>query len=253
MLDADFYSIRAKDVSLSICEGKFLEDTTIENDGENDIIVAKKQPSLKEIFDLGSKNTNGAYGYAFLNIFPSVYGWVQHKSKVRMEVQSKTYNASDEALALLLLENNYDMWNKPKGTQCDPKYTIRFQRDVPDDNASLTSKTKKDPGYGGWSYRGIKRFKELVDIVKKDRKTVQRKDMEIDFLEMMKLEREGQAVKKKVVETSLDEQMMNSEMMWKGLVADDDNESESDDDNESGDEGMTEEQTEHRRCQVVGV
>ena len=207
-------------------------------------IIGITLPTISEILDLGTKNTGGAYGYAFLHIFPSTYGWVPHKAKVHMELQSKVFNATDEALALLILENNYDMWTSANhGRQCEPQYTVRFAReDYMHDTSDRMLRKTKAPGYGGWSFKGIKRFKELVTLVKIDRKTSQRKEMEKKFLKYMKSQGEDNAVKRKKtgVVISQDEEMMKSESMWNDLVADEEESDEENDMNEDYDEDDSE-------------
>ena len=213
-------------------------------------IIGKQRPTLKDLLDMGAKNTNGAYGYAFLYIFPSAYGWVTHKAKVNSEVPSNTFNASDEALALLLWENNYHVWTAEKGSLlCEPKYTVRFIKEIQDDSSSV-SKVKRDPGYGGWSFKGIRRFKELIDLVKIDRKTKARKELETKFLDMMKAQLDGkQVVKKKHKDNiSQEELMMNSEIMWRGLMGEDEDD---DDDEDEGQVSDNQNMTERNENMVV--
>lgn len=216
-------------------------------------MIACELPRLEDILNLGSKNTNGAYGYAFLHIFPSVYGWVHHKNQVHLELQSKIFNATDEALALLLLENNYDMWTAPKGVVCDPKYTVRFVREVQEEDESSILITKRNPGYGGWSFQGIKRFQNLIEQVKIDRRKVERKQMEEKFLEYMKAQGDDSSRKRKLgEEPSLDEKMMKSEWMWNSLVAEDSDEDELQVDSNLEEEQVGDDENEVGG-QVVGV
>ena len=73
---------------------------------------------------------------------------------------------SDEAFALVTLENNYKRWSEMHKTgsskQCviEAKYT----------NSGESKKDGKTKEFSGWSEEGIKRFNELHRLVKLDRK-----------------------------------------------------------------------------------
>lgn len=218
-------------------------DQQVMQDEEGEIWsgISKTYPSLDDIMKLG-ENANGAYGYAFLYIFPSVYGWVHHKLNWERTLQSKMFNATDEALALILLENSYEMWKSgcksSNAPALEPKYTVRFVKrrgegsydgdDVKDGKSASRAK-----GYGGWSYVGIQRYMEILTAVQVDRKSKRRKDLEIIFLRKTQEARRnavaGRRQKKKVNTGVISrvEEMMNEETMWQNLIAVDDVEDDS--------------------------
>jgi len=184
-------------------------------------LLANTLPNLQDILGLGASNINGAYTYAFLHIFPSCFGWLRHRSDVAKFVPSRCFNSSDEALALVLLENNYDMWVAlGRGQLVEPKYTARF---IKKGSGSAERKVSV-PGYAGWSYTGIKRFLEIKKAVEEDRKKPERIQLETLFLKNMKLlqdeltqEQQCKGGGAKVV--SDDAAMMESEEVWMDLVA----------------------------------
>ena len=88
-------------------------------------------------------------------------------------VISDIFTESDEAFAMLLLENNAKDYNqmviqkrKFKRSEANPKYT-------------------KDPNdkekFKGWSKDGIKRYNYLVKVVKRNRKLTHSKEMEVEL------------------------------------------------------------------------
>jgi len=92
-------------------------------------------------------------------------GWNAHKKL------SEIATPSDEALALLFLENNEARWSQEfdldetateemKASLPKAKYTSSGR------NGSMKGFTKK---FGGWSAKGIERFNELLKLVKADR------------------------------------------------------------------------------------
>ena len=197
------------------------QTTIVVRQATGSYLLANTLPSLQDIFGLGASNINGAYTYAFLYIFPSCVGWLRHRSDVVKFVPSRCFNSSDEALALILLENNYDMWVAlGRGQLLEPKYTARFIK------KGLGSAERKVsvPGYAGWSYAGIKRFLEIKKAVEEDRKKPERIQLETLFLKNMKLlqdeltqEQHSKGGGAKVV--SDDAAMMESEEVWMDLVA----------------------------------
>ena len=184
-------------------------------------VVAKSYPKIEDLMKL-SENTNGAYGYAFLNIFPSVYGRVQHKANFESRLQSKIFNETDEALALVLLENSMEMWSETSGNITEPKYTVRFK--TRGDESTLSSgdstEEKHKTGYGGWSYVGIKRYMEILSAVKADRATTRRKELEVRFLEEARQAMDITTTRKtpSFEQLSLEQQLMHTESTWLELV-----------------------------------
>ena len=88
---------------------------------------------------------------------------------------------SDEAFALLLLENNYDRWvdlyRFQQGDVAPARRGQKRQKMESDVHTKYTKggivydKSEKTNAPKGWSPAGIRRFNELFDKVKKDRKS----------------------------------------------------------------------------------
>ena len=91
---------------------------------------------------------------------------------------SEFVGVSDEALALLLWENQEDRWKEmaERGvakSQLPGKYT---------DGGQCRRSTGRSRKGKGWSCKGINRFNKLCEKIEADRKTKDRKDMERYFL-----------------------------------------------------------------------
>ena len=119
--------------------------------------------------------------------------------------REKIVTKSDEAFALLLYENNINKW-KTQGniednedTQYDDCEEEDEQKDEDDESVQSGPRRKKTRNkalrgkytchnngttkYGGWSDKGMTRFNELYELVKKDRKCPRAAAMEKQFLE----------------------------------------------------------------------
>tara|TARA_B100000768_G_C10967018_1_gene244145 strand:+ start:73 stop:522 length:450 start_codon:yes stop_codon:yes gene_type:complete len=88
-------------------------------------------------------------------------------------VISDIFTESDEAFAMLLLENNAKDYKqmvvldrKLTRKEAMPKYTK---------DPNLTEKFK------GWSKNGIKRYNDLIKVVKRNRLTTHSKEMEVEL------------------------------------------------------------------------
>ena len=93
-------------------------------------------------------------------------GWKKRQKVCEMS------SPSDEAMALLLLENSEARWS----TEFELLKTTTKVQDslLPKAKYTGSGKNKKLPGitkrYGGWNNDGIERFNELFKLVKEDRK-----------------------------------------------------------------------------------
>jgi hypothetical protein len=140
----------------------------------------------------------------FKNLFcgyllPCVYGWMRFRTYESQKEVSKFTTASDEAWTILVVENNWDYWlwlargkkdHEGKDQAERPKF--RYTKD----------KTEKGRN-SGWSENGIKRYNELMALVKQDRK--ENEELEVEYLEektVEREEREGLRKRKRAQETN---------------------------------------------------
>ena len=93
---------------------------------------------------------------------------------------SEIATVSDEAFALVLLDNNYKVWldmvsnGITKGSTVDPEYT----------NGGNSMSNGRSRKYKGWSDAGIDQYNALFDRVQEDR--TERPDFEKSYLEKKK-------------------------------------------------------------------
>ena len=105
----------------------------------------------------------------FVNyLLSAVVGKCVYKSQKHKALVSTYTTISDEAFALIVVENNWERWmdmhehNNYKSSNVMPKFT----------NAGKTrysSNGSSNQKYKGWSAAGLKRFNEIFLMVKNDR------------------------------------------------------------------------------------
>jgi hypothetical protein len=137
-------------------------------------------PSLRSMLGLrklpNSTEVNQSYVYFCTHFLKCVVGIVNYKKLLGQGCKlSKVATPSDEALALLLIENSIHRWTREfeirevKGEQ----HQIKEDELVPSKFTSSGS-NKRQKGltkrYKGWTQAGIQRFNVLLDQVKEDRR-----------------------------------------------------------------------------------
>jgi len=123
-------------------------------------------------------NTTGVY-FEFLEYFVSSVTGKNHFKYHRCDkLLSEYVTVCDEALAILIFENNIDTWkdlylkNITKNSTVRKKYT---------NGGSSKGDTASSRKYQGWSSEGIDRFNELFDLVKADRSSAHADSFEVSF------------------------------------------------------------------------
>ena len=129
----------------------------------------------------------------FIHYFVSaVVGKTEFKKICCNSLLSNYASVSDEAFAILSLENNYDTWmdmvltNNTKTSNVPQKYTNggKSQGNV------ATSHHNKD-----WSDEGLHRFNELFGLVEKNRLSPNAHAFEEEFRQFCKAKAEGRKKK----------------------------------------------------------
>jgi len=105
------------------------------------------------------------------NFLACVVGKVQWKRNVKKNLITKFTTNSDEAFALLVLENGWDEWIK-----IDAHEHFFSKQGLNEEKTRkvvgggrYTAEAKGSIRFGGWKEEGVLRFNELCEIVKKDR------------------------------------------------------------------------------------
>src|SRR5207244_845227 len=125
----------------------------------------KARVNLDKILMLRSSN-NLIY-YDFIEFFLSaVVGKKKYKAKTCHYLLSSYASVSDEAFAILVLENNIDTWldmakrKITKGSNVPRKFT---------NGGSSKGEVASCQHNKGWLKQGLDRFNELFDLVQKNR------------------------------------------------------------------------------------
>ena len=140
-------------------------------ENERDLIT------LPEIMEL-RKDTRGLY-FGFIEYFvSSVVGKNHYKFNRCDKLLSEFTTVSDEALAILIFENNIVTWkdmaskNITKNSDVIREYT---------NGGSSKGEVVSSRRYQGWSSTGIKCFNILFDLVKADHNSLHAKSFEESF------------------------------------------------------------------------
>jgi hypothetical protein len=148
---------------------------------------------INYIWRQGRRNAK-MYKVLFDNFLPCVIKKSVFEHQVAVATNDRTLcTVSDEALALLLLENSFDHWqdiDRLRKGEVTPKQGQKrreFESDVPTrytKGGIVYDTTVKNNDPKGWSAEGIKRYNELYAMVKEDRKS--NKAFAINWLEERK-------------------------------------------------------------------
>ena len=112
------------------------------------------------------ENPNNAYYFFYDCILRCVIGKQEWKRLIRLNKPiSKVVSVSDEAFALLVLENSWLRWkyifdHNIQDFKDKKKVKARYTKDIREGNAS----------FDGWTVKGLQKYNKLICKVMKDRK-----------------------------------------------------------------------------------
>jgi hypothetical protein len=160
--------------------------------------------SINSILRQGRRNAK-MYKVFFDNFLPCVIKKSVFDHQVAVATNDRTLcTVSDEAFALLLLENSFDCWQdiyqlqKGEVTPKRGQKRREFESDVPTrytKGGIVYDKTVKNNDPKGWSAEGILRYNKLYSMVKEDRKTnrsfttnwlIKKKENQLDVVQTRK-------------------------------------------------------------------
>jgi len=106
----------------------------------------------------------------FYNHFlPCVVGKCKWKKLVILKKIPLFATVTDEAFALLVLENNWGVWLHEDAREYFMKNKKELNKKEKGNNGLYTGHAKGATRFGGWSVEGVQRFNELCKIVRNDR------------------------------------------------------------------------------------
>ena len=140
---------------------------------------SKTPMSVHKILNL-RKDTSSLY-YDFIEYFVSAVVGKNHYNSCRSyKLLSEFTTVSDEALAILIYENNIDTWKDmanrkiTKNSNVSRKYT---------NGGSTQGQVGSSRKYQGWSSSGMIQFNELYNLVEEDCESLHAKAFEESFLD----------------------------------------------------------------------
>jgi hypothetical protein len=121
-------------------------------------------PSLENILLL--RNDPETYMVVYDYILPCIVGKVYWKKAVQGRLAVEIATTSDEALALLILENSWNCWTQEASLSPGQKLAAVETRE----RTKWTSNSMSSGKYEGWGTEGVPRYNVLCAAVKKDRR-----------------------------------------------------------------------------------
>jgi len=143
-------------------------------------MIKKQMPSVEQILLMRSPG-NDAYYKFFDEMLSQVVGRTVWKRDTVLKPVRKIATCSDEAFAILLIENSFDAWIKqaekitPTGHIGVPPIDVGNYQSGKTRYTANGAGTKKDKG---WSEEGLKRYNELCHMVWMNRKEDHSKEFE---------------------------------------------------------------------------
>jgi hypothetical protein len=143
------------------------------SDDSNQVYTTKQMLSLR---CNSNEEQNEAYIFFCERFLKCIVGKINFNKKLKLNMKlSEIATPSDEALGLLLLENNEVKWLSELQNQEDK--SAGEEREAPSITKPKYTSGGKAKGtrkgltrrYGGWKMDGIKRFNALLMMVKEDR------------------------------------------------------------------------------------
>ena len=131
-----------------------------------------KLEQIMELRDYSEKTGEYAFFYFADKFLDGVAGRKAYKKNKTWALISDTVTISDEAFALLVLENNWDKWQKQ----------YQANRAVPM-NGKYTTTWGGAKKFEGWPLQATKCYNELYIRVKKDRRNETALEVEQQFLQ----------------------------------------------------------------------
>ena len=185
---------------------------------------------------LGRATVQKEHYYDFFSYFlSSVIGKrIYNQNKLKLLI-SQYSTISDEAFALLVLENHEERWlhmhlhNDYKNCDIQPKYStggrsmnmkhvISSHSTIEDSTADSNKKSMKNlrgsKRFFGWSEAGLQRFNELFKRVLEDRKSAHAKEFEEGFLKYLQVEEGADATASKEKDAIPKKQVKVEHELW---------------------------------------
>jgi hypothetical protein len=136
-------------------------------------------PSLNDFLEMSQKESS--YQLFCSHFLRPIVGTTKWKHNFLRKRMTLYVTISDEAFALLTLENNYDRWidmwrnDNLKTSEVEAKWT----------NAGQSLSNGQSKRFNGWKQDGYTRYNELYDLVEADREDAGRRSFEIKLKEAL--------------------------------------------------------------------
>ena len=147
---------------------------------------------MQQVLQMRSEGNIMYYDFISYSV-SAVIGKMNYKKKSCSIVLLKYATVSDEAIALLILENNYETWMDMALTG-NTKTSKVLQKET--NGGKSQGKVATSQHNRGWSDEGLCQFNELFDLVQKNRETPFAKEYEENFRKWCEAKAAGNKRKK---------------------------------------------------------
>jgi len=173
--------------------------TTLHHIQTTGLVLGNALPELQEIMKLRQQGYKVIMTTFYNHFLSCVMGKCKWKKHVILKEVPLFATVTDEAFALLVLENNWGVWLVE-----DPKeYFIKNKKEQDkkqkQNNGLYTGHAKGATRFGGWSLEGVQRFNDLCDFVRNDR--IVNETFDTEYYETMSKQKvnNGKKIKRMIV------------------------------------------------------
>ena len=158
---------------------------------------------LRQLSRIGDNNKEALYVFweKIVPVVDGIHNWTRKKKFPLSTRPSVAFSVSDEAFAMIVIENNFLRWvdehrklkngvkpkskRKKKGVDGNGNEEETSEEPITNIKPLYTEESGTKGGKGGWSEIGMAAFNKMFQAVLEDRKQKVRKDMEDEFVEKL--------------------------------------------------------------------
>ena len=133
------------------------------------LVLGSNNPELHNMLKLRQQGNKVTMTTFYNHFLPCVVGKCKWKKLVVLKKVPLFATVTDEAFALLVLENNWGVWLHEDAREYFMKNKKEQNKKEKGNNGLYTGHAKGATRFGGWSVEGVQRFNELCEIVRNDR------------------------------------------------------------------------------------
>jgi len=151
------------------------------------LVLGSALPGLDNMLKLRKQGNEDTMTKFYNHFLSCVVGKCKWKKLVALKKVPLFATVTDEAFALLVLENNCGVWLHEDAKEYFMKNKKEQNKKEKANNGLYTGQAKGATRFGGWSVAGVQRFNELCEFVRNDRDA--NETFDIEYYETMTRQR----------------------------------------------------------------